>query len=132
MRREASAAVGLLVTGAALLVLASGLEPEPRGTAALGLVSGAGAAASVAARGWLRRGVGVLLVVTGVLAVAAGLQVGAWAPVAGGVCTAAGGLWVAWRGPRWSQLSERYARSATDPQTPHALWDALDRGEDPT
>ena len=66
--------------------------------------------------------------------------------VAGGLLLAAAGALVALRGRRWAALSQRYdapavrAESAAEgagavpdgPKAERALWDALDRGEDPT
>ena len=59
----------------------------------------------------------------------------------GGLLLAAAGLLVAARGRRWAALSRRYDAPATRTQTPppasgpvaeRELWEALDRGEDPT
>ena len=131
------------------------------GARALALVGLAGAVAVVAARGWLRRAVGLLLLVAGlavavdaaafdaVSALATGGQVPtrvgttAWPAVTGaaGVVLATAGLLTAWRGPGWSTLSARYEPPApAAPERPAApadagerdLWEALDRGEDPT
>jgi Tryptophan-associated transmembrane protein (Trp_oprn_chp) len=125
-------AVGLLAAGSGLLFLAGSVGSRPEGSAALALVAGAGMAGVLAARGAMRRVVGGLLVLAGVLAVILGLQGGSVAAVAGGTCTLAGGAWAAWRGPGWSRMSSRYERAADADDSPHALWDALDRGEDPT
>ncbi|MDH4159531.1 MAG: Trp biosynthesis-associated membrane protein [Actinomycetota bacterium] len=124
--------MGLLALGAALLLLAGWVAPRPAGTAALALVAGAGAAAALAARGWARRVVGVLVAATGGSAVVLGVTTGSWPAAAGGLAVLAGGGWVAWRGPRWSRLPARYDREPAVSDAPHALWDALDRGEDPT
>ena len=61
----------------------------------------------------------------------------AWPLVAalGGLLLAAGGALVLVRGRRWPTMSARYERPATRPAaapTDAALWDALDRGDDPT
>lgn len=130
--RGPTGAVGLLVIGAAGLFLASAVGPQPQGAGALALVALAGAAAILAARGWMRRAVGVVLVVTGAAGVALGLDTGSWWAVVGGVAAAAGGGWTAWQGPTWSRLSQRYDRAPSRDDSPHALWDAIDRGEDPT
>jgi hypothetical protein len=132
VRREAGVAVGLLAAGSGLLFLAGSVGSRPEGSSALALVAGAGVAGVLAARGLMRRVVGVLLVLAGVLAVVVGLQDGSLAAVAGGTCTVAGGAWAAWRGPGWTRMSSRYERAAAVDDSPHALWDALDRGEDPT
>ncbi len=69
----------------------------------------------------------------------------AWPPVAvvGGVLVTAGGAVIAVRGRRWAALSARYdapaARAQQEPDSEasgsrqeRSLWEALDRGEDPT
>jgi hypothetical protein len=122
----------LLALGSGLLFLGGATAPRPAGASALALVALAGAAAVLAARGWMRRLVGVVLFVTGVAAVVLGVAAPAWAAVLGGVAVAVGGVWVVGRGPGWSRLSERYVRDSPPSDAPHALWDALDRGEDPT
>ncbi len=132
-----------------------------RGLAVLGL---AGAVAVLAARGWLRVTVGILLLLAGVIitVAGAGFDAGealgaeridpaatartAWPLLA--ACCGAGlilaGLLVAVRGRGWSGLSRRYETpsaptEAARPPLPEAgqpaereLWEALDRGEDPT
>jgi hypothetical protein len=125
-------AVGLLAIGSGLLFLAGAVPPRPNGASALALVALAGAAAALAARGWTRRLVGVVLCTTGVASVVLGAAAPAWAAVAGGLAVAVGGVWVVWRGPGWTRLSGRYDRGSPPSDSPHALWDALDRGEDPT
>lgn len=50
--------------------------------------------------------------------------------LAGGVLLAATGILVAMRGPRWAGLSAKYDAPAAPKDGD--LWDALDRGEDPT
>ncbi len=61
-----------------------------------------------------------------------------WTALAAAVVMAAGGLVVVAFGHRWPGWSGRYEagaapRPAADSQAaPHELWDALDRGEDPT
>ncbi|MGC9667394.1 Trp biosynthesis-associated membrane protein [Planosporangium sp. 12N6] len=110
---------------------------------ALALVALAGAGALLATRGLLRTAVGVLLVGSGLgLAVGAVARLGAgaspvWplATVLGGLLVAgAGGLAVA-RGRQWPGMAARYERPArvSGPARSEAqIWDALDRGEDPT
>lgn len=60
----------------------------------------------------------------------------AWPLVAalGGLLLAAGGAAVLVRGRKWPTMSARYERPASRPAAPTdaALWDALDRGDDPT
>ncbi|MCW2599028.1 MAG: Trp biosynthesis associated, transrane protein Oprn/Chp [Frankiales bacterium] len=59
-----------------------------------------------------------------------------WLTLAGGVVLALSGLLVAVRGRRWAALSSSYdvpaARAEQPPATDKGVWDALDRGEDPT
>ena len=116
---------------------------------ALAAVALAGAGALFATRGALRLAVGGLLVLCG-----AGIAVAALLPLSDGarpawpvVCAVAavavavaGGLTVRF-GRSWPFLGTRYERatppvpkSATrsEPATQAELWDALDRGEDPT
>jgi uncharacterized membrane protein (TIGR02234 family) len=55
----------------------------------------------------------------------------------GGVLIAVGGLVAVYRGARWPGLSARYGAPGQvarkrDAGTPRELWDAVDRGEDPT
>ena len=111
------------------------------GARALGFVGLAGVAALLAARDIGRllvglliaaAGVGIVAVVVRALADTAGL--GAWPYVAivGGVLlVAAGGLVVA-RGRSWTSMSARYDAPAQKPRGEASLWEALDRGEDPT
>lgn len=118
---------------------------------ALGWVALAAAGALLATRGLLRRLTGVLLVLTG-----AGLALGSaslavrdqvspgWpvlASVAGAVVAVAGGL-ALWRGAGWPTMGARYERGTAPPRPAGAppgrpgrsedLWEALERGEDPT
>jgi uncharacterized membrane protein (TIGR02234 family) len=52
--------------------------------------------------------------------------------VAGGLALAAAGLAVAVRGRRWAALSARYDAPSAPAVGERSLWEALDRGEDPT
>jgi drug/metabolite transporter (DMT)-like permease len=111
---------------------------------ALALVALAGAGALVATRRTGRTLVGVLLVACGlgiVLAAVHGLRDGASAgwPVlcaAGGVVVAGTGLVAARRGRRWPVMGSRYERPAAPASdsapTSTEMWDAIDRGNDPT
>jgi uncharacterized membrane protein (TIGR02234 family) len=128
---------------------------------ALALVVLAGVPALAATRRTGRVVVGVLLVLAGVAAGAATAQVlgdpGAVVPadaqevavsgrpllaLAGAAVTAVAGAVVAVRGRRWAALSRRYDAPSADGPAPSAgragpvegpeMWDALDRGEDPT
>jgi hypothetical protein len=118
---------------------------------ALGLVGLAGAGALVALRGRWRALLGVLLMVTGlplaiggVWAAAAGRSSAVWSSLcaAGGLLIVHAGLRALLRGPTWPALGSRYERPAAEPveyverggpsRSDVAMWDALDRGEDPT
>lgn len=59
-----------------------------------------------------------------------------WLALVGGVLLALSGLLVAVRGRRWPGMSRRYeapgAVAAAAGKDPRAVWEALDRGEDPT
>lgn len=139
-------------------VTGSELAPGARALALLGL---AAVAALPAARGRLRTAVGALVVLAGLggLAVLGWVlgdplaaarhsealrleqrltgtpDLGAWPYVAvlGAVLLAAAGGLVVVRGRHWADLSSRYdAPTAPKPVSEATLWDALDRGEDPT
>ena len=69
------------------------------------------------------------------------IQANAWWLLAflGGLVVMVAGSWTLLRGSTWSSLGRRYERpgGTGDPATPEGtdrveLWDALDRGEDPT
>jgi uncharacterized membrane protein (TIGR02234 family) len=117
----------------------------------LALVALAGAAALLATKRWGRVAVGVLLVAAGVGTIIAAAQAGgphtagvifqrhpAWriVTVIAALPVVAAGLAAAARGNRWSEMSARYEAPGTvreraqDPDV--ALWEALDRGDDPT
>ncbi|MEV0899379.1 Trp biosynthesis-associated membrane protein [Actinoplanes sp. NPDC049802] len=117
----------------------------------LAVVALAGTGALLATRGVARRLLGVLLmtaaagIVTGAVLARVTLDPGAagqagwiW-PVlcaAGGVAVGVGGLLAARHGHRWPAMSARYERrSPTETESvdgTRELWDALDRGDDPT
>ena len=126
---------------------------------AMGFVGLAGAAALLATKRFGRLAVGVLLILAGVAAVIGGVvglraksdapgqrvEVATFPPslaLAAGVLLAAAGLVVVARFRLWQAksagLGSRYdspakARAKTaSPNDPAALWDAIDRGEDPT
>jgi hypothetical protein len=113
-------AVGGLLLAAALLYAG-----RPHGPWAL--VALAGLVGIAATRSWGRVPVGVALAVAGAAAVTARRSVA----VAGAVLLAATGAYVAVRGPRWRGLGARYDAPA-QARTDADVWDALDRGEDPT
>lgn len=114
---------------------------------ALAWVAVAGAGALLATQGMLRRAVGGLLVLAGgVVAVGAGIAAaqpgtGPGWPVAaglGGLAVGVAGAVGLGRGHRWPAMGARYERGAAAPRRareeppPERLWEALDRGEDPT
>jgi uncharacterized membrane protein (TIGR02234 family) len=134
----------------------SGADLVP-GVRALGLVGLAGVVALAATRRTGRTLVGLVLLATGagvLLSVlsadltTAGRRLDGlpdevpvtvtawpWCTAAGGLLLAAAGLLTAVRGRSWSVLGRRYeAPAAAAPQEPteRSLWEALDRGEDPT
>jgi hypothetical protein len=120
----------------------AGLEPWLPALAVVGL---AGAGALVATRGLARAILGGLLIILGAVIVTLALL-----PFAGGadplwplVCAACGtviglaGLATSFSFAAWPVMGARYERSAPPPvarkpATQAELWDALDRGEDPT
>ncbi|HEY8472971.1 MAG TPA: Trp biosynthesis-associated membrane protein [Natronosporangium sp.] len=118
---------------------------------AVGWVALAGAGALLALRGTARRLLGGLLLVAGVVIVPGALTVaGGWPVVAavGGLAVAAAGAVTVLRSGRWPAMGARYERPAhsataghpdpggqpdtTEQPDPAQLWQALDRGEDPT
>ena len=145
-------------TGARVSVHVTGHAAEPA-LPALGIALIVMAGAVVAARGWLRRAVGVITVVVGgavvALAVASrndtvrelqhqafavshasvGASLSGWAIVtivAGLIAVAAGAVTVV-VGRNWPAMGSRYEAPAVR-RTDNLAgdWDALDRGEDPT
>jgi hypothetical protein len=110
---------------------------------ALALVALAGAGGLIATRGVARAAVGVLLALAGVaeLILLAGHLGSGWAVLGlvGALLVAAGGAATLWHGGRWPAMGSRYTRAASGPAEAAgpsvgdtAMWDALDRGEDPT
>jgi hypothetical protein len=111
---------------------------------AAGVVALAAVAAVAATRGVGRLLLGAVLVAAGALAAVLaarhglapprGLHSNGWPAVAavGGVAEAvAGALTLRW-GRRWPGMGRRYDAPAAAPARPVGLWDALERGEDPT
>jgi MFS family permease len=111
----------------------------------LAVVAIAAAGALLATRGRGRALVGVMLVAIGVAIVAAGgygvtlADSPGWPLVTalGGLLVAASGAFALARGRHWPAMGTRYDRSDTNrsgywPTTSQDVWDALDRGEDPT
>jgi hypothetical protein len=113
---------------------------------ALGWVALAGAGALLATGGYARRAVGGLLVLAGAGIVAGSLTtgLGGWPVLAavGGAAVAVAGALAIGYGRRWPAMGARYeraepwsgSRTTADPsrRSPEQLWEALDRGEDPT
>jgi uncharacterized membrane protein (TIGR02234 family) len=124
-----------------------------------GLIALAGVVAVAATRRWGRILVGATLVASGTTAAALtadaireveirvleldvlrrltvtptalDLTVWPYITLAGGALLAATGVLVAARGPSWAGLSTKYD-APSRPPTEGDLWDAMDRGEDPT
>ena len=141
-----------------LHVSRSGRQAEP-GVAALGWAALAGVLALVVTKGWGRRVLGALLMLVGLIVV---LKAGDWvltskgvtislnkSPVArvrvargwpllatiGGLFVVASGALAAARGHRWTGLGSSYEAPVARPvetATDKGVWDALDRGDDPT
>jgi len=138
----------------------SGRQAEP-GVAALGWAALAGVLALVATKGWARRVLGALLMLIGLIVVLkAGdwvvtskgqgltISVGStplarvhvargWPLLAGigGLAVVASGALAAARGHRWRGLGSSYEAPVARPvetATDKGVWDALDRGDDPT
>jgi len=122
---------------------------------ALGLVALAGAGGLLATHGLARRVTAALLALSGLgaagLALAAGGRTGValgWVTFAalGGLIAASAGVVAVARSLAWPALGRRYERPAAssgapatdrtgssgDAESSRDLWDALDRGEDPT
>jgi hypothetical protein len=101
---------------------------------ALAVVGLAGSGALVATRGLGRRALAVLLLLVGLGLVAGGgygvrLALVAVLCLVGGVLVAGAGV-LAWRGRGWPVMGARYERRR--PASGGDMWDAIDRGEDPT
>jgi tryptophan-associated transmembrane protein len=146
-RSVAGTATGHRITGTAVLPWASPVA----------LVGLAGAGALLAVRGRARIVLGLVLIVSGLsLAIGAVYEVAAgradlgWALLcaAGGLLMDHAGLTAVRFGATWPALGSRYERPVAEPIEPVepypqiersgpsrsdvAMWDALDRGEDPT
>jgi len=122
---------------------------------ALALVALAGAGGLLATRGLARMAVGALLALAALgeivlltMALAGRAEAGrlgqsGWVALglAGAALVAAGGAATLWRrGGAWPAMGSRYDRGEADPapapadaeESDAAIWDAMDRGEDPT
>ncbi len=139
-RRELALACLLTLGGALIVLFAASRQPTPTARA-LALVALAGVVALLAARGWTRFAVGVVLALSGLaitgLAAArlTGGSVVLWPVLSmlGGLLVLAAGALAATRGRSWLALGARYdAPAAVRPVSDGDVWAALDRGEDPT
>ena len=160
-RREYALALALLALGAFLLLIAlskswsvadaalldgvtpsraravSGASVAPAAAAAA-WIAFAGIAGVIATRAWGRVLVGVVLLLSAAAGAVSVVDAWTtpWAPIALAGLAAAGaaGLLAVVHGRRWPALGTRYERTpAVDGAADErAVWDALDRGEDPT
>jgi hypothetical protein len=101
------------------------------------LVALAGAGALLATRGIARRAVAVLVVACGLGIAGAGAvhATTGWALLclAGGAAVVVAGAVAVGSSGTWPTLGARYERSTKGPvQSGSQMWDALDRGDDPT
>ncbi|ADD42190.1 Trp biosynthesis-associated membrane protein [Stackebrandtia nassauensis] len=109
------------------------------------VVAVAGSVALVACTGWARRIVAVCVGLAGLGLTAAGgyglsQAAGIWPVVTtvAGLAVLAVAAWTLRDGSAWPGMSGRYDRTEAAPSSaaladdPAALWDALDKGEDPT
>jgi hypothetical protein len=99
------------------------------GLAGVGVLLVVGARLRVAVGGLLAA-VGAVLAVAGVAAAFADRVPKQIAVVAGGVALAVAGWWTVRHGREWSSLGAKYERPSSD--TPRDMWEAMDRGDDPT
>jgi hypothetical protein len=129
-------------------VRTTGRDLVPWASAAA-LVGIAGGLALLATRGRGRLAVAVLLAAAGIAVAAGGVRgliddttfVWPLLSIAGGALVLASGVVALARGRRWAAMGARYdaptarakAHAAAGPDAPPtAIWDALDRGDDPT
>ncbi|ATE58433.1 hypothetical protein CNX65_27960 [Actinosynnema pretiosum] len=141
-RREQRLVLGLLLLAALVLWGSSALDwgaAGPRWPVPLALLSGAGVAAVLALGGVVRRALGAVLAVVGLLAVAVGVgDLPASGPVVGllgALTVVASGVLLLVKGGRMPRMGDRYETPAArkpsaDPE--RELWNALERGDDPT
>jgi hypothetical protein len=144
-RAERAVAFGLVVVGAAVVLLGSGRSSggapgvpgatgsgRSDGPVALALVALAGVGAALIVRTGARRLLGAALVLVAAAMIAVGLDGSRWASVAGGVLVGIGALVITVRAGSWPAPRDRFDRTAGPVAGPRDAWDALDRGEDPT
>ncbi|ACU39518.1 conserved hypothetical protein [Actinosynnema mirum DSM 43827] len=141
-RREQRLVLGLLLLAALVLWGSSALDwgaAEPQWPVPLALLAGAGVAAVPALGGVVRRALGAVLAVVGLLAVAVGVgDLPASGPVVGltgALAVVAAGVLLLVKGGRMPRMGDRYEtpaarRPSADPE--RELWNALERGDDPT
>jgi len=122
-----------LAVAAGVLIIGDRGDDATRGA---GLFALAAIGGVVATRHIGRRLVGVGILLVGALAVAGHTSSMA---IVGGLLLVAVGVVVIVAGPAWPGMSARYdaadsrpTTATAGPERPHDLWDALDRGEDPT
>jgi uncharacterized membrane protein (TIGR02234 family) len=130
-RRWGRLLVGLLVLAAGIGVVIVVSRALGHGIAEQGLQQALPTASCPTGQGGCSRGV------AGFTPAQARTQAAwAWLTLAGGVLVALSGVLVTVRGRRWAALSSSYeppsARASEPPATDKGVWDALDRGEDPT
>jgi hypothetical protein len=111
-------------------------------TGVVGLLALAGVVGLVAASGWARRAVALVLLVAAAGAAAAIFRfLGSAGPAswAGPAAAALGALLVAAgagaalaRGGHWPGMSSRYDRQTATEAPARGMWEAMDRGTDPT
>jgi len=137
--------VALPLAGAAAALWGStrldwGTATTPRFGAALALVALAGFAGAVAVGGWVKRVVGAVLGLAGVLAGVAALTTGGagpgrWLALLGAVLLVVAGAAVIRLTARLPTLGSRYQpvnARRTSGDTNRDMWDGLSHGEDPT
>lgn len=128
------------VAGALVLFATRGVARQILGL--LLLAVGAGLAVEAAlAPGHAARALADEAAAKGIKGAVAGVSTNSWWVLAlvGGTVVAVTGLVTLWKGRNWPGMSSRYEKAAraeavakSAAASPKGLWDALDRGEDPT
>jgi hypothetical protein len=137
--------VALLLVAAAAALWGSGrldwgTATTPRYGAGLAFVAIAGLAGTVAAGGWVKRLVGVVVALAGLLAggvtvTAGGTGIGRWIALLGALLLVAAGILVIRHAARLPTLGTRYQSANARPRSGDGdrdMWDGLSQGEDPT